>query len=86
MLRRQDFLPGACRPVIKSYDWEAQNLEVASRALKLIDEMVLPRTQGLEEHLSELDRWPFCALPPRWRGGAQAGTVNCHGGGERGGD
>ena len=62
MLRRQDFLPGACRPVIKSYDWEAQNLEVASRALKLIDEMVLARTQGL------------------------AGTVNCHGGAERGGD
>ena len=44
------------RLVIGIYAQETQNPQLASRALDLIDAMVLARTYGLEEHLAKLDR------------------------------
>ena len=44
------------RLVIRLYAQETQNPQLASRALDLIDDMVLARTYGLEEHLAKLDR------------------------------
>jgi hypothetical protein len=44
------------RLVIRIYAQEAQNPQLARRALDLIDDMVLARTYGLEEHLEKLDR------------------------------
>jgi hypothetical protein len=44
------------RLVIRLYAQETQNPQIAPRALDLIDDMVLARTYGLEEHLAKLDR------------------------------
>jgi hypothetical protein len=44
------------RLVISIYDQEPPDSPLASRALNLIDAMVLARTYGLEERLAQLDR------------------------------
>jgi hypothetical protein len=44
------------RLVIGIYAQEMQNPQLSGRALDLIDDMVLARTYGLEEHLAKLDR------------------------------
>ena len=42
--------------MIAIYAEVTQDPQLASRALDLIDAMVLARTYGLEEHLAKLDR------------------------------